>query len=391
MRKFLASIVLVLGSVATYAAQTITGTVLNAADGEPIIGASIVVEGSTTGTITDTDGKFSLSVESGDKVTVSFLGMEPQTVLATDGMVVRLSEDAQVLDEVMVIGYGTEKKSSFTGSAAEVKASDINMHVTSSATNALVGKVAGLQAVSSSGAPGSSPTLTIRGIGSYSASSAPLYIIDGVPMEQSMSSVNPNDIESISVLKDASASAIYGNRGANGVIIITTKKAKGLAKDAEITVDAKWGSNSRLLPRYDVITDPGQYYETHYRAMYNSKAYNGSSAADAYAFADANLYNANNGGLGYQVFTVPDGEKLIGTNFKLNPHATLGYSDGTYTYLPDNWYDEVIGSAFRQEYNVSASGNTGRLTYFASVGYLSDGGQVEKSKFERYTARTNVD
>ncbi len=387
---FLAALFLMVG---TALAQTkVNGTVTSQEDGQPVIGASVLVVGTQVGTVTDVNGRFSLTMPEGKKtLRITYVGMEPIEITARPNMRIMLTNDQKALDEVIVVAYGTAKRSAFTGSASEVKSAEISNHVSSTATSALVGKVAGVQATSSSGAPGSAPTLRIRGIGSYSASSTPLYVIDGVPMEQSIASVNPQDIESISVLKDASASAIYGNRGANGVIIITTKKAKGAAKDAEVTFDAKWGSNSRLVPRYDIITDPGQYYETHYKAMYNSKVYNGGTAADGYAFADANLFNEKNGGLGYQVFTVPDGEKLIGTNFRLNPHATLGYSDGTYTYLPDNWYDESIHSAFRQEYNVNVSGNTGRLSYFASAAYLNDGGQVDKSRYERYTARTNVE
>ena len=379
--------------VGSMLAQTkVSGTVLSQEDGQPVIGAAVKVVGTSTGLLTDVNGKFTLTLPAGkDQLEITYLGMEPQTVKAKNNMRVFLKTDAQALDDVLVIGYGTSKKSAFTGSAVEVDSKDITSHVTSTATSALVGKVAGIQAVSSSGAPGSAPTITIRGIGSYAASSQPLYVIDGVPMEQSVASINPQDIESMSVLKDASASAIYGNRGANGVIIITTKKAKGAAQDAEVTFDAKWGSNSRLIPRYDIITDPAEYYETHYRAMFNSVKYNGGTDVEAYAYADKNLFDINNGGLGYQVYTVPEGQNLVGHNFKLNPNATLGYYDGEYYYLPDNWYDETIHSAFRQEYNVNVSGNSGRLSYFASAGYLNDGGQVEKSKYERYTARTNVE
>ena len=385
----LACLLLSLGTV--LAQNQIKGSVISSEDGHPVIGATVKVVGTNNGTVTDANGQFSLSVRNGAVLEVSYVGMITKKVNAASNMQIKLDADQQMLDEVMVVAYGTTKKSAFTGSAAEIKSTDISAHVTSTATNALIGKVAGVQAVSSSGAPGSAPTITIRGIGSYAASSQPLYVIDGVPMEQGLATINPQDIESMSVLKDASASAIYGNRGANGVIIITTKKAKGAAQDAEVTFDAKWGSNSRLIPRYDIMTDPAEYYETHYKAMFNSRYYNGYTAADAYAFADANLFNQNNGGLGYQVYTVPEGEKLIGTNFKLNPNATLGYYDGEYYYTPDNWYDEVFHSAFRQEYNASVSGNTGKLSYFASAGYLNDGGQVEKSKYERYTGRTNVE
>ena len=385
----LACLLLSLGTV--LAQNQIKGSVISSEDGQPVVGATIKVVGTNNGTVTDANGQFSLSVRNGAALEVSYVGMTTKRVNAASNMKITLDADHQVLDEVMVVAYGTTKRSAFTGAAAEIKSTDISAHVTSTATNALIGKVAGVQAVSSSGAPGSAPTITIRGIGSYAASSQPLYVIDGVPMEQGLATINPQDIESMSVLKDASASAIYGNRGANGVIIITTKKAKGAAQDAEVTFDAKWGANSRLVPRYDIMTDPAEYYETHYRSMFNSRYYNGYSAAEAYAYADNYLFDRNQGGLGYQVFTVPEGQNLVGHNFKLNPNATLGYYDGEYYYLPDNWYDEAFHTAFRQEYNASVSGNTGKLSYFASVGYLNDGGQVENSKFERYTGRTNVE
>ncbi|MGM9698801.1 MAG: SusC/RagA family TonB-linked outer membrane protein [Prevotella sp.] len=373
-------------------AQTqVTGTVISDEDGEPVIGATVKVVGTNAGTVTDTNGKFSITCPKGKStLSISYVGMDPIEVSARANMRIILKSNAKNLDEIIVVAYGTAKKSAFTGSAAEVKTADISKHVSSTGTSALVGKVAGIQATSSSGEQGSAPTIRIRGIGSLSASSAPLYIVDGAPYEAGIANINPQDIESISVLKDASASAIYGARGANGVIIITTKKAKA-GQDAQITLDAKWGSNSRLVPQYDVIDNPAEYYETHYRAMFNSKYYNGSSAAEAYAFADANLFNSANGGLGYQIYTVPEGEKLIGTNFKLNPNATMGYSDGEYYYTADNWYDETFHNSFRQEYNISVAGSSDRLRYYASVGYLNDGGIVNNSEYSRYTGRTNVE
>lgn len=169
-----------------------------------------------------------------------------------------------------------------------VNAESIEARVLTDVTGALAGTAPGVQVISSSGDPASGgATIRIRGIGSMSASNSPLYIVDGMPYDGSLSDINPNDVESMSVLKDAAASAIYGARGANGVVLITTKRARG--QDAVIRFDAKWGSNSRLIPQYDVITDPAQYYETHYRMMYNSQIYAGKSSDEAYEFADATL------------------------------------------------------------------------------------------------------
>ena len=391
MKKRLSLMLLcMVATIAAWAQTVITGTVVSAADGEPLIGASVKVKGEKTVAVTDLNGKFKINAEAGQTLVFSYIAMETMERAAKKGMLVEMKATEEVMDEVMVVAYGTQKKSSFTGSAVEIKSEDISGHVSASATSALVGKVAGIQATTGDGGPGASPTIRIRGIGSLSASSAPLYIVDGAPYENGIATLNPNDIASITVLKDASASAIYGARGANGVIIITTKKAQAGA-DPEINFEARWGSNSRLVPQYDVIDNPAEYYETHYRALYNSKYYWGSSSAEAYAFADAALLDKNNGGLGYQVFTVPQGEKFIGTNFKVNPNATLGYTDGTYYYTPDNWYDEAFHSSFRQEYNLSASGATDRFNYYANLGYLSDGGFVDKSNYTRYTARLNGD
>jgi TonB-dependent SusC/RagA subfamily outer membrane receptor len=235
---------------------------------------------------------------------------------------VALDPDNEYLDETIVVAYGTATKSSFTGSASMVKAETIEARVTTNVTSALAGTTPGVQVISSSGDPASGgATIRIRGIGSMSASNAPLYIVDGMPYDGNIADINPSDVESMSVLKDAAASAIYGARGANGVVLITTKRAA--SSDAVVRADARWGSNSRLIPQYDVISDPALYYETHYRMMYNSQIYADKTPAEAYQYADTYIFDANNGGLGYQVYTVPAGEKFIGEDFKLNPQATL--------------------------------------------------------------------
>ena len=321
---------------------------------------------------------------------VSFIGMQTQELAIKPNLSISLKPDTETLDEVIVVAYGTAKKSSFTGSASSIKADKLEARVVSNVTNALSGQVAGVQSMSTNGQPGKSAKIRIRGIGSMSSSNDPLYVVDGVPYDGDIASINPADIENMTVLKDAAANAIYGARGANGVILITTKS--GQQGEAKITVDAKWGSNKRAVPNYDVMTSPAQYYETMYRALYNAKAYNGSTAEEAHAYANKNLLDTNNGGLGYQVYTVPNGQNLIGTDFKLNPNATLGYSDGEYYYTPDNWYDEIFGKGnLRQEYNITVSGKTDKLSYFASAGYLDDSGIIDNSSFTRYTGRGKVD
>ncbi len=395
MRSILSLIVCLVMSTTMLMAQnrTVTGSVISEEDGEPIVGASVVVDGTTNGTVTDVNGEFSIKVSATDEtITISYIGMLPAKISAKTSkhQKVVLSGNNEVLDEVMVVGYGTAKKSSFTGSAAQLKAEAIEAHVSSNVTSTLAGATAGVQLMTTSGDPSSNePKIRIRGIGSMSASNKPLYILDGVPYSGSISNINPNDVESMTVLKDAAANAIYGARGANGVILITTKKGK--TGEAKVRFDAKFGSNSRLIPRYDVVTDPGEYYEAVYARIYNTQLYAGKTAAEAYATAQANLLDVNNGGVGYQVYTVPDGETLIGSNGKLNPNATLGYTDGTYTYMPDDWYDETFHNSFRQEYNFSVTGGTEKISAYIGLGFLDDGGICANSGTKRYTARTNLE
>ncbi|MDE6754059.1 MAG: TonB-dependent receptor [Muribaculaceae bacterium] len=367
--------------------QTIRGTVVDAANNEPLVGATVMPIGGGQGVATDVDGKFVLTVPSKVKqARVSYVGYIEQTVTLKNGMTVSLSETANNLDEVMVVAYGTAKKSAYTGSASVVKSETIENALVSTATDALAGKLAGVQVQSSNGQPGTSPTIRIRGVGSINANNDPLYILDGVPYDGDISGINTMDIESMTVLKDAAAAALYGARGANGVILITTKK--GSSGNAKVTVDARWGSNHRAVSRYDVLETSDEFVETTYQALRNGYYYNGTmSAAAAHAAANANIF----GKLGYQVYTVPNGEGLIGINGKVNPNATLGYSDGTYYYQPDDWYKEQLRDGFRQEYNVSVTGGNDRFNYYVSGAYLGDQGLIKGSHFNRLSTRTSMD
>ena len=393
VKLFFTAMMVLLASAGAFAQDvTVSGVVTDSSTGEPVPFASIQIKGTLDGGSTDADGNYSILVNSDAVLIFSSIGYQDQEIEVggRSAINVALHPDSELLDETIVVAYGTAKKSSFTGSAALVNEEKLKDRVVSNISNALAGQMSGVQIISSNGAPGSDATIRIRGIGSMSASNAPLYILDGVPYDGSISSINPADIESMTVLKDAAANAIYGARGANGVVLINTKRGK--TSDAIVTVDAKWGSNKRAILNYDVITDPAQYYELMYTSLYNSQAQSGASAADAYAYADRVLLDAANGGLGYLIYTVPDGQKLIGTNFKLNPNATLGYSDGEFYYTSDDWYDEIFGKGnLRQEYNVTVSGSSERLSYYASFGYLDDNGIINNSGFTRYSGRGKVD
>ena len=271
-----------------FAQKTVTGVVIDKSTGEPVIGATVRVDGTSLGAPTDVNGRFTIAnvPETAKMLKVTYVGMNDVEVAVKQNVRIVMEPTTQNIDEIMVVAYGTQKKSSFTGSAAELKAEDIERHISTSVTGSLTATTAGVQTTSSNGDPASeSRAILVRGIGSMYASNTPLIVLDGMPYDGSISSINPQDVETMTVLKDAAASAIYGARGANGVILINTKR--GRMQDAEIKFDARWGSNSRAVPQYDVIDDPAQYYETAYKQLFNDYAYNGYTTAEAYARANA--------------------------------------------------------------------------------------------------------
>lgn len=390
---FLTYIFIGIGLVAAQT-RSVTGVVTSAEDSQPIVGASVLVKGTTLGTITDIDGKFQLSnVPSSAKVLqISYIGMKTQEVAIASRVNVKLEADAEVLDEVMVVAYGTAKKSSFTGSAAVVDNKKIEKRQVSNITNALSGTVAGVQIQTSAngGQPGSTAKVRIRGVGSMAASSSPLYVVDGVPFDGDLSAINPADIESTTVLKDAASNALYGARGANGVILINTKK--GAMGKVNVNVDAKWGSNSRAVPNYDVFTSPELYMETVYKTMYNAGSENSDYKDNPRDYVLNNIFTNKEGGIGYRVFTVPEGEQLFDVNGKINPNAKLGFVNGNFYYTPDNWYNELFDKGnLRQEYNVNISGANDKVNYYISAGYLNDTGIMPSSGFTRYSTRLKGD
>ena len=382
----------------TALAQTkVSGTVLSQEDGQPIIGAAVKVVGTSTGMLTDVNGRFNVTLPAGkDQLEITYLGFEGKTVKAKNGMRVFLKTDAAALDEVIVVAYGTAKKSSFTGSAAVVGADEIGKVQVANPVDALKGKAAGVQIYTASGQPGSAPSVRIRGINSLNAGNSPLYVVDGVPFEGDINTINPLDVESMTVLKDAASTALYGARGGNGVVMITTKSAKR-GKDATITFDAKWGANHRGVPEYEKITSPAKYYEMWYQGLYNyaRDAYN-MSEAQAWTWANSNLTKSNAYGLAYNVYNVPERQTMIGRNGKLNPNATLGNvitnaNGEQYMLTPDDWMDATYKTSLRQEYSLSASAANERSSFYASANYLKNEGITPQSMYERLTARLNAD
>ena len=327
---------------------------------------------------------------------VSYVGMTTQEVTIHPYVKVYMQSDDEVLEEVMVVAYGTAKKSAFTGSAAVVKTDEIAKVQTSNAVAALTGKVAGVQMNTASGQPGqTSPSIRIRGISSINAGNDPLIILDGTPYAGDMNDINTQDIESMTVLKDAASNALYGARGANGVIMITTKKAKQDSKSI-VNVDAKWGTNSRATQNYVTIDNPAHYYETYYQALKNYYVNaKGNSEEQAYILANQNLTANNSVGLGYNVYNVPQGQYMIGVNGKLNPSAVMGnvvsYKGEEYLLTADNWLDAAYKNSQRQEYNFSVSNANQASSFYASVNYMNNEGITQNSDYDRFTARLKAE
>ena len=395
MKLFFTAAVMLAFSVAALAQNiTVKGTVKDEA-GEPIVGANVVLQGSSTVyALTDFSGAFSLSVPSDGKLDVNCMGYQGVIVPVNGKTVLNiiLADDAQLLDETIVVAFGTTTKEAFTGSAKVLNDEKLSLSQVADVTSALAGQVAGVQLVSSNGAPGASATIRIRGISSINAGKDPLIVVDGVPYDGDMNNIAPSDIESMTVLKDAASNALYGARGANGVIMITTKKGKH--GQAVVSFDAKFGVNTKALQEYETIRDPRAYYEQHYKAIYNyytSEDGLGLSPEEAYLRANNVLFSTDDEGLGYQAYTIPDGQLPIGTNGRFNPNATEGYVLGDFMIRPDNWADELYRTGARQEYTLTVSGAQDRMNFYSSLSYLENHGITDKSDHRRLTGRLKAD
>jgi TonB-linked SusC/RagA family outer membrane protein len=362
--------------------KQVTGIVKDEA-GEPVIGASVVVKGTSVGILTGADGKFALDVpQSATTIAVTYIGFKEKEVDVAPYIEVVLEEDVSVLDEVVVVAYGTAKKSSFTGSVATVKGDNLAKKNQSEITKALVGEVAGVQVLTTSGQPGTNATIRIRGFGSANSSRAPLYVVDGLPFDGDISAIDAVDVESTSILKDASASALYGARAANGVILITTKK--GTKGQSNIEVDLKTGVNIRLIPLYDVIDSPERYAELGWEALRNYGALqNGLSPVAAGMYASNNLFDATRGMASvYNMWNTA-------ANTVIDP-VSGKFSGADRKYSPEKWSDHMFNTGKKSEASVRFSGGTDKLSYYTSFGYLDEKGYYIGSDFSRLNARSNL-
>lgn len=395
MKKLLQSLFVLLFVAFNAMAQerTITGTVTSSDDGLPIPGASVKIKETTgSGTLTGNDGKYSIRVsQSAKTLVISSLGFLTREV-AISGTTVNLAltTDTKSLDEVLIVGYGTAKKETFTGSTAQINAGEFEKRPLTNVLSAVVGAAPGIQTNLAGGAPGSSAAIRVRGFGSISASNSALIVVDGVVYDGGMSNINPDDVENVSILKDASTTALYGSRAANGVVMITTKKGK--KNSDNLTFKASVGWLDRGLPEYERV-DANTYYPLMWEVQRNTLQY-GSLAiprniAGQIAAGTLSSYNgANYTGvkslLGYNPYNVADNQ-IVSADGMLNPNASLLYGDDL------DWADAASqGGKKRQNYNMTYSGGNEKSDFFASVGYTNEEGFLIKSGLKRYNGRVAV-
>ncbi|WP_195333582.1 SusC/RagA family TonB-linked outer membrane protein [Bacteroides salyersiae] len=377
---FLAIVVSVTLWAAVQQEIRISGTVIS--DGEPLPGVSVQIKGETTGTITDMDGKYSISAPSDAILVYRFVGLKTveQSVNGRNMINVTLESDSKELDEVMVVAYATAKKYSFTGAASTVKGDEIAKLQVASVSRALEGTVSGVQASAASGQPGTDAEIRIRGIGSINASSAPLYVVDGVPFDGSVNSINPDDIASMTVLKDAASAALYGSRGANGVIIITTKQGQTDSKTT-VNVKASFGGSNRAVRDYDRI-GTNDYFQLYWEALRNQYAKDTENYTPATAAAQASKDLVTK--------LMGDGPNPYGTNYP-QPVGTDGkLVDGARPLWDFDWSDAMEQQALRTELNLNVSGGGQKNQYFFSAGYLNDKGIALESGYQRFNLRSNI-
>ena len=348
---------------------------------EPIPGASVrVKENAAIGAVTNVNGQFTLDGVPASATTLVFkyLGMEDLEVAISPDMNVTMKVSTALLDEVIVIAYGTATKKSFTGSASVVSSASIEKRQASDITKTLQGAAAGVQATTLSGQPGTAATIRIRGLASISASSAPLYVIDGVPYEGSLNAINTMDVESMTILKDAAANSMYGARGANGVVLITTKK--GQTGKSKVTFETRFGANTKAIPAYNLVTNPGNYLELEWESLRNRAISDGDP--NPAAWASNNLMSTSYGTGGYNPYgNLPGNEVVI--DGKLNPNAKLLYRD--------NWLTEPFSTGFRNEDVITISGGGDKTNYYMSAGFLTDEAYIPSSDFQRFTGRAKIE
>ena len=359
--------------------HTVTGIVTGLEDGAPLPGVNVVIKGTTEGTTTDTDGRYTLAVPSSESVLVfSFIGLKTQEITVGGRTQIDVSMDVDIsqLTEVVVVAYGEQTQRSIVGSVASVDSELIGKQQIVSVANAIQGSVPGVNIISAGGQPGDNPVIRIRGIGSINASADPLIVVNGVPFNGNLNTISADQIETINVLKDASSTALYGSRGANGVILITTKKGKRNTP-ATFSFNTSIGVASQAVDIHEMLGSDS-YMELAWEAVRNNYQYeDGETAADAAQMASDNLITDF---LSYNPYGV---DNPVGTDGRLVTTDKLWDTD---------WKSHIQNTnAARRDYSFNVSGGTDKTTYFFAANYLTQEGSVQTSDFNRFTTRINVD
>jgi TonB-linked SusC/RagA family outer membrane protein len=359
---------------------TISGKVISGSDRLPIPGVSVLNQKGFPNTVTDANGNFTVHTSKGSVLTFTFIGFLSKSVTVTDAspLSITLSENVKGLNEVVVVAFGSQKREEITGSVQELKAKDITSLQNGNILQGLGGKVAGVQ-VFTTGQPGSAATIRMRGIGSINASSDPLIVLDGIPYDGSLNSISKSDIETLSFLEDASSNALYGSRGANGVIIVTTKKGKG--QGLQIEADVKAGINFRATPDYSILKSPKDYYLAYYNRARIGEIVRVQKGGSVTSSPRQVALNSMKSTLGYNAYDVPF-EQLINDNGSFNDAANLRYQD--------DWAKLLFRTAFRQEASLGLSANSENLKSYTSFNYLNDKGYLIASGFKRLGLRSNL-
>ncbi|KGK28716.1 SusC/RagA family TonB-linked outer membrane protein [Cellulophaga sp. E6(2014)] len=372
--------------------KTITGNVTDQS-GLPLPGVSVLVVGTTTGTQTDFDGNYSISAALGQKLRFSYIGQKTieRAVGASGTVNVQLEEDAQALEEVVVTGFGSVSKTTFAGSAKVVAGENISNKSFTNVSQALAGEAAGVNVINTTGQPGSTSTIRIRGFGSVNGNQAPLYIVDDAPFQGSLNDINPNDIKSVTVLKDASATSLYGARGANGVIVISTKRG-GKEAGEQLNISVKTGTNFQGIGRYETISSPEEYIGVAWEGIYQRGLLeNNGDAAAAVNYANANLFEGANADVSdispiYNMWNTTD-SGAIGVSELIDPVTGQVRPGVSRRYTPENWGDFAFQSSNRLEANVSASNTFENSSIYMSLGFVDDEGYASNTDYQRLNAR----
>jgi len=389
MRKlFLLLMGVVFFACQALAQRTVTGKVTDE-KGAPLPKVSVQVKGTNTGTVTKDDGTYSITVPANGKVLlISSVDMATQEIGIGNQNVVNttLKSVEKALDEVVVTAYGTAQKETFTGSATKISAKEIQNRPLTNVTAALIGTSAGLATTTPNGQPGSTPGVRIRGFGSINASNEPLYVVDGVPLGSALANINMDDVESLSVLKDAATTSLYGSRAANGVIIITTKKGR----KGKNNINFKYNRSitSRAIPDYSRVSAE-EYYPLMWESYRNSLAYRATNPIPLATASNtaSGLTTGQNGIvdlLAYNPFNLPKAQVML-PDGTLNPAAQMIYNRADL-----NWFDPITRQGARNEYSVNLSGGADKTDYFLSFAYTKEEGYIKRSDFERFNARANI-